>query len=74
MCGSETTTRVKTDAEGRYTLPGFRKGKSYGLMVLAGDRSPYFVTCRRVPDTAGLGPIAAAVDCVPGIPMRRQAD
>ncbi len=68
--GSETNARVKTDQEGRYMLPGFPKGKSYGLMVLAYEKSPYFVTCRRVPDAAGLDPITVDVDCVPGIPMR----
>ena len=36
---------MTTDAEGRFTLPGFPKGKSYGLMVLAGEKPPYFVTC-----------------------------
>jgi hypothetical protein len=70
VCGSETTTRVQTDSQGRYTLPGFAKGKNYGLMVLAGDKAPYFVTCLSVPDTAGLGAIEADIDCVPGIPMR----
>jgi RNA polymerase sigma factor (sigma-70 family) len=68
--GTDTNARTKTDAEGRYTLTGFPKGASYGLMVLAGERPPYFVTCANVPDTAGLDPIRADVDCVPGIPMR----
>ena len=70
VCGSQTNARATTDAEGRYTLPGFPKGKSYGLMVLGDRRPPYFVTCRMVPDTAGLGPLRADVECVPGIPMR----
>jgi RNA polymerase sigma factor (sigma-70 family) len=70
VCGTQTTTRVRTDARGRYTLPGFPKGNSYGLMVLAGDKAPYFVTALTVPDAAGLEPIAADVDCVPGITMR----
>ncbi len=68
--GKETNTRVTTDANGQYTLSGFPKGKSYGLMVLAGKKAPYFVTCANVPDTAGLSPIPFDVDCVPGIPMR----
>jgi RNA polymerase sigma factor (sigma-70 family) len=70
VCGSETTARIQTDAQGRYTLPGFPKGKSYSLMVLASDKAPYFVTCARIPDTAGLGAITADVDCVAGIPFR----
>ena len=61
---------MTTDAEGRYTLPGFPKGKSYGLMVLAGENAPYFETCVNVPDAAGLEPIPVDVECVPGIPMR----
>jgi RNA polymerase sigma factor (sigma-70 family) len=68
--GTGTGARTTTDAEGRYTLPGFPKGKSYGLMVLAGHRPPYFVTCVAAPDTAGLDPLRVDVDCVPGIPMR----
>ena len=68
--GTGTNARTTTDAEGRYTLTGFPKGKSYGLMVMAGDRPPYFVTCLSVPDTAGLDPLRADVECVPGIPMR----
>jgi hypothetical protein len=39
-------------------------------MVGAGEKPPYFVTCRSVPDEAGLDPIRADVECVPGIPMR----
>jgi protocatechuate 3,4-dioxygenase beta subunit len=68
--GIGTNAHTTTDAEGRYTLTGFPKGGSYGLMVLAGGRSPYFVTCLSVPDTAGLDPLPADVECVPGIPMR----
>ena len=68
--GDDTNTRAKTDAQGRYTLFGFPKSKSYGLMVLAGDKVPYFVTCMQVPDTAGLEPIEADVECQPGISMR----
>ena len=52
--GTGTNARVKTDAEGRQTLTGFPKDKSYGLMVLAGEQPPYFAACRDVPDTAGL--------------------
>jgi CarboxypepD_reg-like domain len=70
VCGKGTNARVTTDARGRFTLSGFPKGKSYALMVLAGKKAPYFVTCLNVPDTAGLAPIETAVDCVAGIPMR----
>ncbi len=68
--GMGTNARATTDAEGRYTLPGFPKGRSYGLMVVAGAKPPYFATCRDVPDTAGLDPLQADVDCVPGILLR----
>ena len=62
---------MKTDAEGRFTLPGFPKAPRYPLMVLAGEKTPpYFVTCLNVADTGGLAPIETIVDCVAGIPMR----
>ena len=70
VCGKGTNARVSTDALGRFVLSGFPKGKSYALMVLAGKKAPYFVTCLNVPDTAGLAPIETAVDCVAGIPIR----
>jgi hypothetical protein len=70
VCGEGTNARVSTDVQGRFTLSGFPKGNSYGLMALAGEKAPYFVTCLSVPDTAGLAPIKADVECVPGIPMR----
>ena len=70
VAGKETNARTTTDAGGRYTLPGFPKGKSYGLTVLASLKPPYFVTCRDVSDTAGLDPLRTDVDCEPGIPMR----
>ena len=70
VCGQDNNTRTTTDAQGRYTLFGFPKSKSYGLTVLAGDKVPYFVTCMQVPDTAGLEPVTADVECVPGIAMR----
>jgi RNA polymerase sigma factor (sigma-70 family) len=70
VAGKETNARTTTDLQGHYTLPGFPKGKSYGLMVLAGQNPPYFATAQVVSDTAGLDPIEANVDCVPGIPLR----
>jgi RNA polymerase sigma factor (sigma-70 family) len=68
--GRETNARTTTDGQGRFTLVGFPKGKSYELMVLAGQKPPYFVTCLKVSDTAGLEPIEANVECQPGIPLR----
>jgi RNA polymerase sigma factor (sigma-70 family) len=70
VVGKKTNAHAITDAEGRYTLPGFPKDKSYALIVLAGQKAPYFVTCLSVPDTAGMAPIQADVECVRGIPMR----
>ncbi|MHB1561027.1 MAG: hypothetical protein ACYC61_26540, partial [Isosphaeraceae bacterium] len=70
VAGKGTNARTQTDAEGRYTLPGFPKGLAYGLMVMAHNKPPYLVACRSVPDTAGLDPIRADVDCEPGIPLR----
>ena len=70
VAGKETNARTTTDAEGRYTLPGFPKGKSYGLMVLAGRQAAVLRDLPGVSDTAGLDPLRADVECVPGIPMR----
>ena len=70
VCGKGTNARVTTDAQGRFTLSGFPKGTRYGLIALAGQKAPYFVTALSVPDTAGLAPIEANVECVAGIPMR----
>ena len=63
VCGHETNARTKTDEHGRYTLAGFPKNKSYGLMVLAGDKAPVFRDLHGGADTAGLEPIEANVDC-----------
>jgi RNA polymerase sigma factor (sigma-70 family) len=70
VCGKGTNARVTTDAQGRFVLSGFPKGNSYALMVLAGQKAPYFVTCLNVPDTAGLASIETNVECVAGISMR----
>ncbi len=59
-----------TDADGRFVASGFAKGKRYELFVTTGRGQPYFVTCSIVPDTPGLGPITADVECVRGIPFR----
>ena len=59
-----------TDAQGRFIAPGFAKGKKYELIVMPGRGQPYFVTCVVVPDTPGLGPIEADVECVRGVPFR----
>jgi len=70
VSGDRTNARTTTDAEGRYSLPGFPKGKSYGLIVSAGDKPPYFMTFQVVSNAVGLDPIKADVECLPGIPMR----
>src|SRR5208283_4835578 len=48
--GMETNAYTATDAQGRYSLPGFAKGKSYGVTVWANEGSPYFATCVQVAD------------------------
>jgi RNA polymerase sigma factor (sigma-70 family) len=68
--GQDTNARATTDVQGRYTLTGFAKGPSYGLIVMAGQKPPYFATCRQVPDAAGLAPIEADMECNPGVLMR----
>jgi protocatechuate 3,4-dioxygenase beta subunit len=62
--------RERTDSKGVFTATGFAKGKSYELIVTPDSGQPYFVTCVIVPDTPGLGPITADVECIRGIPFR----
>ena len=50
VCGKGTNARVTTDAQGRFTLSGFPKGESYGLMVACRGESP--VLCH-LPQRAG---------------------
>ncbi len=59
-----------TDTKGSFTATGFAKGKSYELIVMPDHGQPYFVTCSIVPDTPGLGPIKADVECIRGISYR----
>jgi RNA polymerase sigma factor (sigma-70 family) len=70
VSGLETTASTTTDAQGRYSLAGFAKGKTYGVSVWATDGSPYFITCVRAPDTAGVAPLVADIECVRGVPFR----
>ena len=68
--GQGTNSRATTGPDGQFSISGFPKGKQYGLLALPRDGAPYFVTCVNLPDTAGLGPIETAIECVPGIPYR----
>jgi RNA polymerase sigma factor (sigma-70 family) len=68
--GTATTSRMITGPDGRFTLTGFPKGRDYALIAVPQNGIPYFNTCVRVPDTAGLDPISADIECVRGIPYR----
>lgn len=64
----DTTAQVRTDAQGRYELPGLPKADRYPLMAVADNGSPYFSAGVTVEDTPGLAPLAADVEMTRGIP------
>ncbi|MHB1424304.1 MAG: sigma-70 family RNA polymerase sigma factor [Gemmataceae bacterium] len=63
----DSTVQVRTDAQGRYELPGLPKGDRYGVLALSDNGEPYFSTSVEVEDTAGLGPLAANLEMNRGI-------
>jgi RNA polymerase sigma factor (sigma-70 family) len=65
-----TTHHAVTDKDGRYELKGYPKS-SAGYQVHASPGGlPYFNATVHLPDTPGLGPVAADIDLVGGIAVR----
>jgi RNA polymerase sigma factor (sigma-70 family) len=70
LSGRGTNHRTTSGADGRFTLTGFPKASNYTVVALHNQGLPYFVTCAKIPDAPGVGPIEARVECVRGIPFR----
>jgi hypothetical protein len=59
-----------TDANGRYELHGWAKSDAYTLFALPTKGEPYFMCGTQIADKAGVGPLTADLEMVPGIPCR----
>jgi RNA polymerase sigma factor (sigma-70 family) len=65
--GASTTT---TDKDGRYELPGNKKGPRYSVYARAADGSVYFPSMAEAADIAGLAPLEMDLKVKAGIPVR----
>jgi RNA polymerase sigma factor (sigma-70 family) len=63
-------SRAVTDANGRYELHGSAKAEAYTLYAVPTQGQLYFIRGTHVADTAGVGPLTADLEMVPGIPCR----
>jgi RNA polymerase sigma factor (sigma-70 family) len=61
---------ARTDADGRYELPGYPKSDTYELVVHPDEGQPYVRMTARLKDTPGLAPLAGDIELVGGIPCR----
>lgn len=52
---------TRTDSAGRFRLEGMPKGRDNQLLIVPNDEQPYFMQEFKVPDPAGLGPVAVEV-------------
>jgi hypothetical protein len=73
VSGEGTNARTTTDADGRYTLPGFPKGDRYALAILAGHKPPYFVTRSASTRSRPMSSACRASPCGSGWSTRRRA-
>jgi RNA polymerase sigma factor (sigma-70 family) len=62
-----STAQVRTDAQGRYELPGLPKGNRYGIMARSDSGESYFSAGIEVGDTPGLAPLTADLEMTRGI-------
>ncbi len=53
--------KTTTDSAGRFRLEGMPKGRGNQLLIVPNDDQPYFMQEFRVPDTAGLKPVAVEI-------------
>jgi len=60
-------THVITDNDGRYELPGYKKGPRYVVYAWPPDGSTYFPGMAEATDRAGLDPIAIDITVRPGV-------
>jgi hypothetical protein len=62
--------KAVTDANGRYEVHGRAKADTYTLFAVPTRGEPYFLRGTQITDKAGLGPLTADIEMVPGIPCR----
>jgi RNA polymerase sigma factor (sigma-70 family) len=60
---------VVTDAEGRYELPGYKKGPKYSIYARPADGSKYIPAVAEAADRAGLDPLVIDLKVQPGVPV-----
>jgi protocatechuate 3,4-dioxygenase beta subunit len=70
LAGIRVNGRAVTDAMGHYELRGMAKSDSYSLFAVPTQGELYFLRGTRVADKAGLGPLTADLEMVPGVPLR----
>jgi protocatechuate 3,4-dioxygenase beta subunit len=70
LAGFRVNGQAVTDAKGHYELHGVAKAESYRLFAAPTQGELYFSGGTQVTDKAGLGPLTADIDIVPGIPCR----
>ena len=61
---------VKTDQDGKYELPGYKKGPRYIVYGSSADGSVYFPTMAEAADVAGLDPLTIDLRVRAGVPVR----
>jgi RNA polymerase sigma factor (sigma-70 family) len=70
LAGVRVNGRAVTDAKGHYELHGMAKSDTYTLFAVPAKGELYFLRGTQVADKAGLGPLTADLEMVPGIPFR----
>jgi RNA polymerase sigma factor (sigma-70 family) len=61
---------VTTDKDGRYELPGYKKGPRYTVYAQPPDGSVYFPAMAEAADTSGLSPLEMDLKVRAGVPVR----
>lgn len=59
--------KTTTDSAGHFKIEGMPKGHGNKLFIVPNDEQPYFMQEFRVPDPAGLGPVAVEITLHRGI-------
>ncbi len=59
--------KTTTDAQGRFRLAGFSKGRGNQVLIVPNDDQPYFLKNYDVPDPPGIAPVAVNIGLDKGI-------